>query len=77
MNVNERLTKEELEYLVERLELLDEELVDNPDTALESSTVDQGELQSDLKIRLQRGVTEMRARHEEVPEQLLNLIERL
>ncbi len=77
MNVNERLTKEELEYLIERLKLSDEELVHNADSGLKASVVDQGELQADLKLRLQRGVTEMRARNEEVPEHLLNLIERL
>jgi hypothetical protein len=77
MNVNERLTKEELEYLIERLELSGEDLVDKPDPILETSPVDQGLLQADLKMRLQRRVTEMRDRNEEVPEHLLNLIERL
>jgi hypothetical protein len=77
MNTNERLTKEELEYLIERLELSGEEFVDNSDTALNNSPVAQGALQADLKLRLMRGVTEMRARNEEVPEHLLDLIERL
>jgi hypothetical protein len=77
MNVNERLTKEELEYLIERLELSGEELVDDPDPVFKTSPVDQGVLQADLKMRLRRRVIEMRARNEEVPEHLLNLIERL
>jgi len=77
MNVNERLTKEELEYLIERLELPNDDLMENPDSVLRSSPVHQAELQADLKLRLQRGVSEMKARNEEVPEHLLDLIERL
>jgi hypothetical protein len=34
-------------------------------------------LQADLKIRLQRGVEEMRARNEKVPGELLDLLARL
>lgn len=74
---DDRLSKEELQYLIERLSFSDEESVDSANNLSESSAADQGALQADLKIRLQRGVEEMRARNEVVPERLLNLIERL
>ncbi len=74
MSVNDdRLTKEELQYLIEELGLSDDEPVDTP---LESSTLP-GTPQLDLKKRLQRSVEEMRARNEEVPGHLLDIIERL
>ena len=74
---DDRLSKEELQYLIERLSFSDEESVDSADNLSESSASEQGALQADLKIRLQRSVDEMRARNEEVPANLLNLIERL
>jgi hypothetical protein len=74
MSVNDdSLTKEELQYLIEELNLSNDE---NADTLLESSTA-LGELPSALKKRLQRSVEEMRARNEEVPAPLLDIIERL
>jgi hypothetical protein len=74
MSVNDnRLTKEELQYLIEELGAADDEPVDTP---LESSAVP-GIPQLDLKERLQRSVEEMRARNEEVPAHLLDLLERL
>jgi hypothetical protein len=73
---DDRLSKEELQYLIERLSFSDEESAVSADS-LSESYADQGALQADLKIRLQRGVEEMRARNEVVPEHLLNLIERL
>jgi FixJ family two-component response regulator len=78
MNVNdESLSKEELQYLIERLGFPEDELADASDTLLGTSTADQAALQADLKMRLQRGIEEMRARKEEVPGRLLKLIERL
>jgi len=74
MSVNDdNLTKEELQYLIEELNLSDDE---NAETLLESPTA-LGELPSALKERLQRSVEEMRARNEEVPAPLLDIIERL
>ena len=78
MNINdENLNKEELQYLIERLGGPEDKLADEPDTLLGISTADRAALQTDLKMRLQRGIEEMRARKEEVPERLLELIERL
>jgi hypothetical protein len=74
---DDRLSKEELQYLIEKLSLSDEESATSIDMLLESSAADQGAVQADLKLRLQRGVEEMRARNEVVPEHLLNLIKRL
>ncbi len=77
MNINdENLNKEELQYLIERLGGPEDKSADEPDT-LGTSTPDRAALQTDLKMRLQRGIEEMRARNEEVPERLLKLIERL
>lgn len=74
---DDRLTKEELQYLIERLSLPDDdEPADDAGTSVESSAA-QGALQADLKKRLQRGVDEMRARNEEVPGGVLDLLERL
>jgi hypothetical protein len=78
MNVNDKsLSKEELQYLIERLGGPEDELADDADAFLRPSPAEQAALQVDLKLRLQRGVEEMRARNEEVPERLLSLIERL
>jgi hypothetical protein len=76
MNVNnDRLTKEELQYLIEELSLLD----DNPaeETASPEESTILATLQSGLKKRLQRSIEEMRERNEEVPVNLLDLVERL
>lgn len=76
MNVNnDRLTKEELQYLIEKLRLLNDESAESADTLLESPVP--GTPQTDLKERLQRSVDEMRVQNEEVPAHLLDLIERL
>jgi len=78
MNVNdESLSKEELQYLIERLGGPEDELANDTDAVLRLSPGEQAALQVDLKMRLQRGIEEMRARNEEVPERLLSLIERL
>jgi len=70
---DDRLSREELQYLIEKLTPSEDEMADEQD----SSAADRGALQTDLKLRLQRSVEEMRARNEEVPAHLLNLIERL
>ena len=76
MSVNDnRLTKEELQYLIEELSLVDDELPEHKETPLEPTVP--GTLQSDLKKRLQRCVQKMKARNEEVPAHLLDLLERL
>jgi hypothetical protein len=76
MRVNDdRLTKEELQYLIEELSLSDDEPADNEEKPLEPTVL--GALQSGLKNRLQRRVQEMRERNEEVSANLLDLIERL
>lgn len=73
MNVNDDgPTKEELQYLIEELSVSDDEPAEKADTSLESRGP--GTLQTDLKKRLQRRVEEMRARNEEVPANLLDLI---
>lgn len=69
------LTKEELQYLIEELNLSDDEAAEKEEDLLEPSV--RSTLQTDLKNRLQRSVQEMRARNEEVPANLLDLIERL
>lgn len=69
------LTKEELQYLIEELNLSDDEPAEKDEDILEPSV--RSKLQTDLKNRLQRHVEGMRARNEEVPAPLLNLIERL
>lgn len=71
---NTGLTKEELDFLVERLS---RENDDSPllDADLESLT--QREIQADLKTRLQRGIDDLRANNEDVPTELLRLLERM
>jgi hypothetical protein len=72
---NDKLTKEELQYLIEKLSLLEDEPPESGDTLLESPVP--GTPQTDLKERLQRSVDEMRVQNEEVPAHLLDLIHRL
>jgi len=69
------LTKEELQYLIEELNLSDDEPAEKGEDLLEPSI--RSTLQTGLKERLLRRVQEMRERNEEVPANLLDLIERL
>lgn len=76
MSVNDdNLTKEELQYLIEELNLSDDEPAEKEEHLLEPSI--RSTLQTGLKERLLRRVQEMRERNEEVPANLLDLIERL
>jgi hypothetical protein len=71
---NTDLTKDELDFLIARLSRQNDEPT-LPATDSESLT--QTEVQADLKTRLQRSVDDLTANNEDVPPDLLRLIERL
>jgi hypothetical protein len=78
MNINDKnLSKEELEYFIEKLSVPIEHTLDSVTNLPVLPTSDQAKLQSDLKVRLQRGLQEMQARNEDVPDALVELIKRL
>ena len=69
---NTGLTKEELDFLIERLSREDESPIDT-----DSESVTQAEIQADLRTRLQRGIEDLISNNEDVPADLLRLLERL
>jgi len=78
MSINDKnLSKEELEYFIEKLSRPNEDTLDSVTNLPALPATDQVTLQSDLKVRLQRGLEDMQARNENVPEALLELINRL
>jgi len=68
------LTREELDFLIERLSRENDELT--PPSS-DSKSISQTEIQFDLKTRLRRGIDELRANNENVPPDLLRILERL
>jgi len=72
---DDSLTKEELQCLIEELSLSDDEIAEKEKAPLDPSI--RSALQTNLKNRLQLRVQEMKARNEEVPANLRDLIERL
>jgi hypothetical protein len=67
---NTGLKKEELDFLIERLSREDDE---SPLLDTDSELVNQ----ADLRTRLQRGIEDLRSNNEDVPAELLRLLERL
>jgi len=73
MVIENDLTKDELDYLIEKLSH------ENDDATLsgaDSESVTQ-EVQADLRARLQRGIEDLRSNNEDVPADILRLLERL
>jgi len=71
---NTDLTTEELDFLIEKLTReSDEASVLDAD----SESLNQTEIQADLKVRLQRGIDDLKANDENVPEDLLRLLKSL
>ena len=70
------LTKDELDYLIEKLSREDdEESLSTDDAKCEDEN--HAEIQADLKIRLKQGIDELKASDEDIPPRLLRLLERL
>jgi len=70
---NTDLTSEELDFLIEKLTRESDEAILGAD----SESLNQTEVQADLKVRLQRGINDLKANDENVPQDLLRLLKSL
>jgi len=70
---NTDLTREELDFLIEKLTRESDEAILGAD----SESLNQTEIQADLKVRLQRGIDDLKANDENVPQHLLRLLKSL
>jgi hypothetical protein len=73
MDIENDLTKDELAYLIEKLSRENDEATLSD---ADSESVTQ-EVQADLRARLQRGIEDLRSNNEDVPADILRLLERL
>lgn len=71
---NTDLTREELDFLIEKLTRESDE----PDVlGVDSESLNQTEIQADLRVRLQRGIDDLKANDENVPQDLMRLLKSL
>lgn len=73
MDIENDLTKDELDCLIEKLSRENDEATLS---GADSESVTQ-EVQADLRARLQRGIEDLRSNNEDVPADILRLLERL
>ena len=70
---NTDLTREELDFLIEKLTRESDEAI----FCADSESLNQTEVQADLRVRLQRGIDDLKANNENVPQDLLRLLKSL